>query len=130
MTGSSASPSPWRNPKIVLLLLSVFVCGAVAGVVGMRISQRTVSAKQIPYYKESEREISLQRFKKELDLTSEQPAEIEVILDDFMMYYQTLQAQMDEVRSHGKDRIETILDERQRAKFNKMLSELQTKRIR
>ena len=56
--------------------------------------------------------------------------EIEVILDDFMMYYQTLQAQMDEVRSHGKDRIETILDERQRAKFNKMLSELQTKRIR
>ena len=128
MTGSGAS-SPWRNPKIILILLSVFLCGAVAGVVGMRISQRTVSAKQMPYYREGGREISLQRFRKELDLTNEQAAEIEVILDDFMMYYQTLQAQMDEVRTHGKDRIETLLDDKQRAKFNKMLNELQTKKI-
>lgn len=129
MTGSGASSSPWRNPKIILILLSVFVCGAVAGIVGMRISQRTVSAKQMPYYKEGGREISLQRFRKELDLTNEQAAEIEVILDDFMMYYQTLQAQMDEVRAHGKDRIQTLLDDKQRAKFNRMLNELQTKRI-
>ncbi|HZO53129.1 MAG TPA: hypothetical protein VFB63_10450 [Bryobacteraceae bacterium] len=130
MTGSGALSSPWRNPKIILILLSVFLCGAVAGIVGMRISQRwTVSAKQMPYYKEGGREISLQRFRKELDLTNEQAAEIEVILDDFMMYYQTLQAQMDEVRTHGKDRIETLLDDKQRAKFNKMLNELQTKRI-
>ncbi len=129
MTGSSAASSPWRNPKIILILLSVFLCGAVAGIVGMKISQRTVSAKQLPYYKEGGREISLQRFRKELDLTNEQAAEIEVILDDFMMYYQTLQAQMDEVRAHGKDRIQTLLDDKQRAKFNRMLNELQTKRI-
>ncbi len=129
MTGSGASTSPWRNPKIILILLSVFLCGAVAGVVGLRISQRTVSAKQMPYYKEGGREISLQRFRKELDLTNDQAAEIEVILDDFMMYYQTLQAQMDEVRAHGKDRIQTLLDDKQRAKFNRMLNELQTKRI-
>ena len=42
---------------------------------------------------------------------------------------QTLQAQMDEVRTHGKDRIQTLLDDKQRAKFNKMLNELQTKKI-
>lgn len=129
MTGSSASSSPWRNPKIVLMLLSVFLCGAVTGIVAMRVSQRTVSAKQMPYYKEGGREISLQRFKKELDLTNEQAAEIEVILDDFMMYYQTLQAQIDEVRSNGKDRIEAILNDKQRGKFNKMLNELQTKKL-
>lgn len=129
MTGSSASSNPWRNPKIILILLSVFLCGAVAGIVGMRFSQRTVSAKQTPYYKEGGREISLQRFRKDLDLTNEQAAEIEVILDDFMMYYQTLQAQMDEVRAHGKDRIQTLLDDKQRAKFNRMLNDLQTKKI-
>ena len=129
MTGSGASSSPWRNPKIVLILLSVFLCGAVAGVVSMRISQKTVSAKQLPYYKEGGREISLQRFRKELDLSNEQAAEIEVILDDFMMYYQTLQAQMDEVRAHGKDRIQTLLDDKQRAKFNRMLNEMQAKQI-
>ena len=129
MTGSGASSSPWRNPKIVLILLSVFLCGAVAGVVGMRISQKTVSAKQLPYYKEGGREISLQRCRNELDLSNEQAAEIEVILDDFMMYYQTLQAQMDEVRAHGKDRIQTLLDDKQRAKFNRMLNEMQAKQI-
>lgn len=126
MAGLGASTSPWRNPKIVLMLLSVFACGAVTGVVAMRVSQRTVSAKQTPVYREGGREISLQRFKKELDLSNEQAAEIEVILDDFMMYYQTLQAQIDEVRSNGKDRIQAILDDKQRAKFNKMLNELQT----
>jgi len=126
MAGLGASTSPWRNPKIVLMLLSVFACGAVTGIVAMRVSQRTVSAKQTPVYREGGREISLQRFKKELDLSNEQAAEIEVILDDFMMYYQTLQAQIDEVRSNGKDRIQAILDDKQRAKFNKMLNELQT----
>ena len=105
---------------------SLFACGAVTGVVAMRVSQRTVSAKQTPVYREGGREISLQRFKKELDLSNEQAAEIEVILDDFMMYYQTLQAQIDEVRSNGKDRIQAILNDEQRAKFNKMLNELQT----
>jgi predicted nucleic acid-binding Zn-ribbon protein len=62
-----------------------------------------------------------------LNLTPEQAAKIEVELDDFMKYYQTLQAQIDEVRSQGKRRILTILDESQQVRFNKMLSELQNR---
>jgi len=128
MTGHGASP--WRNPQVLLILFLVFLSGAAAGVLGMRFSQRPVAAKNMPYWKEGGKEISMQRFRKELDLTPRQAAEIEVILDDFMMYYQTLQAQIDEVRAHGKDRIQHILDEKQRDKFSRMLSELQAKQLK
>jgi Spy/CpxP family protein refolding chaperone len=65
-----------------------------------------------------------------LKLTPQQAEEIGTILDDFMMYYQTLQAQMDEVRASGKDRILKILTPEQREKFGRMLSELQARQIR
>jgi uncharacterized membrane protein len=123
-------PSPWRNPQVLLILFLVFLSGAASGVVGMRLAQRPVAAKSMPYWKEGGKEISLQRFRKELDLTDAQAAEIEVILDDFMMYYQTLQAQIDEVRAHGKERIQRILNEKQRDKFSRMLSDLQAKQLK
>ena len=128
MIGPGASP--WRNPQVLLILFLVFLSGAAAGVVAMRVAQRPVAAKNMPYWKEAGKEISMQRFRKELDLTPQQAAEIEVILDDFMMYYQTLQAQIDEVRAHGKDRIQNILNEKQRDKFSRMLSELQAKQLK
>ena len=48
-----------------------------------------------------------------------------LVLDDFMMYYHSLQAQMDEVRANGKARILLMLNERQKKKFEEMLDELQ-----
>ncbi len=82
-----------------------------------------------PYWQEGGREISLQRFKKELDLTPQQATEIETVLDDFVMYYQTLQAQMDDVRATGKNRILKLLREDQKQKFVRMLNDLQAKQI-
>jgi hypothetical protein len=52
------------------------------------------------------------------------------VLDDFVMYYQTLQAQMDDVRATGKSRIMKILHDDQQQKFERMLADLQTKQIR
>ncbi len=81
------------------------------------------------YWKEGAREISLQKFKKDLDLTPEQAKAIESVLDDFMMYYQSLQAQMDDVRAIGKAHIMKILREDQKAKFEKMV-EIHQKQLR
>jgi DNA-binding MarR family transcriptional regulator len=72
----------------------------------------------------------LDRFRKELSLNDDQAKEIELVLDDFAMYYQTLQAQMDEVRANGKDRIVKVLSQEQREKFNRMMSDLQARQIR
>jgi hypothetical protein len=122
--------APWQNPRILYTLVFVFLTGAAAGAITMRLGLAPERHKAGAYWKEGGREISIQKFKKELDLTAPQAAEIETVLDDFVMYYQTLQAQMDDVRATGKTRIMKILNEDQKQKFEKMLSELQSKQLR
>ena len=122
--------APWQNPRILYTLLFVFLSGAAAGALAMKLSVPAQQFRAGPWWKEGGREISLQRFRKDLDLTPEQAKEMETILDDFMMYYQTLQAQMDDVRATGKSRILKILNEDQRQKFEKMMGEIQNKQLR
>jgi hypothetical protein len=117
----------WRNPRILLTLLIVFLCGASAGMLGMALGQHRVTraAAQQPLWKEAGKEISLEHFKTELDLTPAQTEQLETILDDFFTYYHTLQAQLDDVRASGKQKIMRVLDENQKRKFEKMLAESQ-----
>ena len=124
------NPVPWKNPRIVYTLFFVFLSGAVVGAVSARFGMSSERHRPGPFWNEGGREISLQRFKKELDLTTQQAGEIETVLDDFVMYYQTLQAQMDDVRATGKNRILKLLREDQKQKFVRMLSDLQAKQIR
>ena len=118
----------WQNSRIVLLLSLVFLCGAVSGALVFRLAFASPSSPKVgPYWEKGGREISLQRFKKELNLTSTQADEIESVLDDFVMYYQMLQSQMEEVRGNGKSRIVQALNPDQRQKFERMLDEMQSK---
>jgi hypothetical protein len=122
--------APWRNPRILYTFLCVFLCGAVAGAFAMRMGLVRERHAGGAYWKEGAREISLQRFKKDLDLTPEQEKEMETVLDDFMMYYQSLQAQMDDVRATGKTRILRILRDDQKTKFERMIGDIQNKQLR
>jgi hypothetical protein len=122
------SRAPWLNPRILYTLLCVFLSGAAAGALAMKLS--APQHRGGPWWKEDGREISLQRFRKDLNLTPQQASEMETVLDDFMMYYQTLQAQMDDVRATGKSRILKILNGEQKQKFEKMLGEIQNKQLR
>jgi|YelNatPaOPRAMG01_1025707.scaffolds.fasta_scaffold209040_2 hypothetical protein len=127
MTSQTAA---WRNPRIVLTLLIVFLCGASAGMLGMALGQHRVArASQQPLWKEPNKEISLEHFKKELDLSPAQTQQLETILDDFFTYYHTLQAQLDDVRASGKQRIMRVLDENQKRKFEKMLADSQDRQV-
>lgn len=114
----------WRNPRILLTLLIVFLCGASAGMLGMALGQHRVmrASPQQSLWKEGGREISLEHFKNELNLTQAQTEQLETILDDFFTYYHTLQAQLDDVRASGKQRIVRILDENQKRKFEKIMA--------
>jgi Spy/CpxP family protein refolding chaperone len=123
----------WRNPRVILTLLLVFLAGAASGALSMRyygIHSLRARPGGGPYWKEGGKEISLQRFKRELDLTPEQAQQMEGVLDDFVLYYQTLQTQMDEVRASGKERIVHILNPEQRKKFDQIMVELQARRLR
>jgi Spy/CpxP family protein refolding chaperone len=121
----------WRDPRIISVLLLVFLCGSAAGALGWRYTRVSAAAPNpAQAWKEGGRDITLQKFRKELNLTDEQAQEIAVILDDFMMYLQTLQAQIDDVRASGKDRIVKILNAQQREKFSRMMTEFQSRQIR
>lgn len=119
----------WKNPQILLTLSLVFCCGALAGAVIYKLVSQPVSAKQVAAsWKDSTKEQTLQRMKRELDLSPDQAAEIETALDDFALYYQMLHAQMEEVMSTSKSRIDQVLNEEQRKKFSRIMNELKQAR--
>lgn len=75
---------------------------------------------KVAFWTEAGREISLEKWKKELDLNPSQAEQIETILDDFAKYYRN-------VLAGGKSRILAILNEDQKRKFEKMMGEAQEK---
>jgi len=121
------SSAPWKNPQILVTLALVFLCGGVAGALVYRAAVQPV---KVVSWNDSNKEVTLKRLQKELKLTPEQTAEIETVLDDFTMYYQMLQAQMDEVRATGKSRIDQLLTEEQRKRFNRIMSDFRERQIR
>jgi hypothetical protein len=125
---TSAQAPGWQNPKILVLLFVVFLCGASAGMLAMAAgAHRWMHPQTRPAWRDSGKEVSLQRLRKELDLTPAQTEQLETILDDFFTYYHTLQSQLDDVRSSGRQRILRILDDNQKKKFEKLAGEMQDK---
>ena len=121
-----------KNPKVIGTLLLVFLAGGAVGALTMQMGlherlHRTVSAASVPapVHKASTNDALVQRFKTELNLSGDQTDKIAMVLDDYRHYYQSLQDQLDDVRSTGKNRILQILDEQQRAKFEKIVGNLQ-----
>ncbi len=118
---------PWKNTQILFTLGLVFLCGAIAGALVYRASSQPVKAVS---WNDNSKEVTLNRLQKELQLTPDQTAEIETVLDDFTMYYQMLQAQMDEVRATGKSGMEKVLNEEQRKKFGRIIHDFRDRQIR
>jgi len=99
-----------------LTITLVFLAGAGAGAVVMYSGAHRFMHRSAPFWTEGGKEIWLQRWKKELNLTPEQAQEMTLILDDFGMYYRN-------VLSDGKARILRVLNEEQRRKFDQLLEQ-------
>jgi hypothetical protein len=98
-----------------------------AGALMVRATSVAAARPSISNWKESTREITLARFKKELNLTPDQAREVETILDDYVLYYQNLQGQIADIRQQGHDRIVRILDPQQKVKFEAIMAEITAK---
>lgn len=115
----------WQNPRILAMLLMVFVCGGLAGALTMRsrlydkMHRGTASS-----VREDKTGFSYDKLKKELNLTPVQSERLKTILDDWVKYHEDLQAQMEDVRATGKNRIVQILDPQQRQKFEELCNQL------
>ncbi len=128
----SVNAPTWQNPRILLTLLLVFLCGGTVGMAAMALGLHRwlhPAPAATSSYRDIGKEVTYQRLKKELDLTPAQSEQLETLLDDFFTYYHTLQAQMDEVRATGKQRIIRILNDDQRQRFERIMAESKEKQL-
>ena len=122
---AAGTRSLWLNPRLLLALFLVFFSGALAGALVMRQSMRNRPEPPVAFYSLGSQQVELERLVRELELDPAQAMQLEMILDDFVMYVQMLQTQMDEVRASGQARILDLLNENQQAKFQKIMGNTQ-----
>lgn len=122
----AADRASWRNPRILALFLLIFLCGALAGAITVRagLHERLHRNASIPYWQSGRTQFSYETLKRELNLTPEQSDRLKTILDDFVKYHDDLQAQIEDVRATGRNRIIQILTPEQRAKFEQLSQQL------
>jgi Spy/CpxP family protein refolding chaperone len=120
---ASDQPS-WQNPRILTTLILVFLTGAMAGAIGMRAGLHEQLHRSAVYWKGEKADFSYDELRKELHLTSEQSERLKTILDDFAKYHQDLEAQIEDVRATGRNRIVQILTPAQRKRFEELSNDL------
>src|SRR5947209_8181910 len=105
--------APPKSAKTTLCLsfALVFLCGAVSGALLMNLKAHARTHDVRGHFKAG---FEVQHLHKELDLTDEQTRQLSMILDDVAKYY-------DNVLSDGQTRVIQMLDDKQKAKFQKML---------
>lgn len=125
--GTITDPRPtWHNPRILALLFLVFLGGMACGVFATHYVNAHAAAHRVVSWRAGGREHTMAHLKQDLNLTPDQAQQIEALLDDLAKYYDNLQAQMDDFRQDGKDRIKKILSPEQQKKFDKILNEIST----
>lgn len=120
----AAERAPWQNPRILTTLMLVFLAGAATGAISMRLGVHGWLHPPAAASHPATRDAVLNRFKTELDLDRAQTEKLSLVLDDYRQYYESLQEQLDDLRSTGKTRILQILNPEQRIKFQKMMTDL------
>ena len=114
-----APASRFWTPKLVCaaMLTLVFLSGAVVGALaldfGIHNRQRSLS-----FDSPQAKALYFDHMQKELNLTPAQSEQMQSVLNDFWQYYRT-------VLSDGKQRVEQLLDEEQRKKFERLLQQQQ-----
>jgi hypothetical protein len=121
-----SSRASWQNPRVLTTLLLVFLAGGLVGAWTMRQVHRRAHFDG-DFAVNSATHLSYDELKQSLDLTPDQANQLRSILDDFVKYNQELQAQVEDFRATGKNRIRSILNPDQQKRFEKLCAEIQTR---
>ena len=97
--------------------------GSAFGGVLVKFGLRDVVSRGAGAFRQNDKVAMFQKFKTELNLAPQQAEQVEIVLDDFTMYIQSLQAQMDETRTGCRERIIKVLTLEQQDKFKKILGD-------
>lgn len=109
------------DPRLVcaVTLSLVFLCGAATGAVVMSFGAHSL-LHQPAFDTASGKAAYFARVQKELELTPAQTTQMQSILNDLWQYYRV-------VISDSRTRVEQVLTEEQRKKFERILQEHQPK---
>jgi Spy/CpxP family protein refolding chaperone len=116
----------WSNPRVLLTFALIFLCGALVGAIAITLTADPATLSMATTPQEINRNLTLSNLSSELQLTTAQQERLRAVLDDYFQYYHALQDQLDEVKASGQEKILEILDDEQKAKFRKMVSDAQT----
>jgi hypothetical protein len=107
------------NPRVLcaVTLALVFLCGVSAGALAMNLGLHN-RLHQPAFDTPAGKALYFERLQKELQLSPTQSEQMQSILNDFWDYYRT-------VLSDSKVRVEQVLNEQQRKKFEHLLQEAQ-----
>lgn len=104
------------DPRIVMVVTLglVFLCGAATGALIMDL--RVHNRMRPPILESDGKALYFERLQKELDLTPAQSEQMQSVLNDLWTYYRT-------VLSDSKQRVDQLLTEQQRRKFEQYLQQ-------
>lgn len=117
--------------KGALLLLLVFVLGTATGALGFGVYQARMgwwgSRRDAGRFQQ----VVLRRLTRELDLRADQQQQVEAILresgDEFSRLRQEIRPRFQAIRERSRDRIRTLLDPGQQAKFETLAQEWESR---
>ncbi|MBS1857013.1 MAG: hypothetical protein JST11_16710 [Acidobacteria bacterium] len=109
------------DPRVVcaVTLTLVFLCGAAAGALAWNLGVHT-RLHQPAFDTPAGKAAYFAQVQKELNLTPQQTEQMQSVLNDMWQYYRILM-------TDSKARVEQILNEEQRRKFDQILQEHQPK---
>jgi hypothetical protein len=115
----------WSNPKVLVILAIIFVCGVAVGSAITRSYLRNVmnpasSVRAV----EVARQVGVARLKTELNLTPAQEKSLMQVLDDYGKYYQNIEDDRDDVAAHSQQLILNLLTTGQQKRFKQILAQV------
>jgi uncharacterized membrane-anchored protein YhcB (DUF1043 family) len=107
-----------RNPRLAgwSALALVFLCGVAAGAIVMNSSVHAKWHQQAAFDSVAGKAVTFDKLQRELNLTPAQAEQVQSILNDMWQYYRT-------VLGDSKARVEQVLTEEQRLKFERILQQ-------
>jgi len=115
----------WSNPKVLVILAIIFVCGVAVGAAITRSYLRNVmnpasSVRAV----EVARQVGVARLKTELNLSPAQEKSLMQVLDDYGKYYQNIEDDRDDVAAHSQQLILNLLTTGQQKRFKQILAQV------
>jgi hypothetical protein len=110
----------WSNPKVLTIFAVIFLCGTMAGAVGMREFMHMRMPASDSRMIEAARSLPPDFLATKLKLTADQKKAVIGQLDEYAKYYQNIEEERSDVARHGVQAIMDCLNEDQRKQFSKM----------